>query len=157
VLIVWQKALHLISVIVWFAGLFYMFRLFAYHTENADKPEVVEVLKTMENRLYRAIITPSLIATFFLGLWMIADNPGYLSKGWFRVKLVLVFGLAGYHGYMGRVRRRYSADDRWRPNCAHELSSTPSASPRYQPSRLRGRPTRRPAGTPPGTAEDKRN
>jgi putative membrane protein len=111
VLIVWQKALHLISVIVWFAGLFYMFRLFAYHTENADKPEVVEVLKTMENRLYRAIITPSLIATFFLGLWMIADNPGYLSKGWFRVKLVLVFGLAGYHGYMGRVRRRYSADD----------------------------------------------
>ena len=110
-MILWLKALHLISVVAWFAGLFYMFRLFVYHTENADKPEVAEVLKTMANRLYRAITTPALIATFVFGLWMIVENPAYLSVGWFRVKLVLVFGLAGYHGYVGRVRRRFAADD----------------------------------------------
>lgn len=110
-MILWLKALHLIFVVAWFAGLFYMFRLFVYHAENADKPEVAAVLKQMARRLYRAITTPAMIATFVFGLGMVALNPAYLGAGWFVAKLVLVLGLAGYHGYVGRVRRRFAADD----------------------------------------------
>lgn len=109
--LLWLKALHLIAVVAWFAGLFYMFRLFVYHAENAAKPEVTEVLKTMAGRLYRVITTPALIASFVFGLGMVALQPGYLSLGWFQAKLGLVLGLAGYHGYVGRVRRRFAADD----------------------------------------------
>ena len=109
--LLWLKALHLIAVVAWFAGLFYMFRLFVYHAENAAKPEVTDVLKSMAWRLYRVITTPALIATFVFGLGMIALQPAYLSLGWFQAKLALVLGLAGYHGYVGRVRRRFAADD----------------------------------------------
>ena len=109
--LLWLKALHLIAVVAWFAGLFYMFRLFVYHAENAAKPEVTDVLKTMAGRLYRVITTPALIASFVFGLGMVALQPGYLSLGWFQAKLGLVLGLAGYHGYVGRVRRRFAADD----------------------------------------------
>ena len=109
--LLWLKALHLIAVVAWFAGLFYMFRLFVYHAENAAKPEVTDVLKSMASRLYRVITTPALIATFVFGLGMIALHPAYLSLGWFQAKLALVLGLAGYHGYVGRVRRRFAADD----------------------------------------------
>ena len=109
--LLWLKALHLIAVVAWFAGLFYMFRLFVYHSENTGKPEVTDVLKSMAWRLYRVITTPALIATFVFGLGMIALNPAYLSLGWFQAKLVLVLGLAGYHGYVGSVRRRFAADD----------------------------------------------
>ncbi len=110
-MILWLKALHLIAVVAWFAGLFYMFRLLVYHAENADKPDVADVLKLMAHRLYRGITTPALIGTFVFGLAMVALNPAYLEAGWFLAKLVLVFGLAGYHGYVGRVRRRFAADD----------------------------------------------
>ncbi len=109
--LLWLKALHLIAVVAWFAGLFYMFRLFVYHAENTEKPEVTDVLKTMAWRLYRVITTPALIASFVFGLGMVALQPGYLSLGWFQAKLGLVLGLAGYHGYVGRVRRRFAADD----------------------------------------------
>ncbi len=109
--LLWLKALHLIAVVAWFAGLFYMFRLFVYHAENAEKPEVTDVLKSMAWRLYRVITTPALIATFVFGLGMIALHPAYLNLGWFQAKLALVLGLAGYHGYVGRVRRRFAADD----------------------------------------------
>ena len=110
-ILLWLKALHLIAVVAMFAGLFYMFRLFVYHAENVGKPEVTDVLKSMALRLYRVITTPALIATFVFGLGMIALQPAYLSLGWFQAKLVLVLGLAGYHGYVGRVRRRFAADD----------------------------------------------
>ncbi len=110
-MILWLKALHLIAVVAWFAGLFYMFRLFVYHAENADKPEVAEVLKGMAYRLYRVITTPAMIASFVFGLGMIALHPPYLALGWFQAKLVLLLALGGYHGYIGKVRRRFAADD----------------------------------------------
>ncbi len=110
-MILWLKALHLIAVVAWFAGLFYMFRLLVYHAENADKPDVADVLKLMAQRLYRGITTPALVGTFVFGLAMVALNPAYLEAGWFLAKLLLVLGLAGYHGYVGRVRRRFAADD----------------------------------------------
>ena len=107
----WLKAFHLISMVAWFAGMFYMFRLFVYHAENVDDPKTSAVLKTMAHRLYRVITTPAMIATFVFGGAMLVWTPAYLRAPWMIAKLALVLGLAGYHGYVGRVRRRFAADD----------------------------------------------
>ncbi len=110
-MVLWLKALHLIAVIAWFAGLFYMFRLLVYHAENRDKPEVSAVLKRMVSRLYGVIATPAMLASFALGLAMLAWTPAYLAAGWVRLKLVLLLGLLGYHLYVGHVIRRFAADE----------------------------------------------
>ncbi|UCE87078.1 MAG: protoporphyrinogen oxidase HemJ [Deltaproteobacteria bacterium] len=109
--LLWLKALHLIAMVAWFAGLFYMFRLFVYHTENASNPEMSAVLKVMAERLYRIITTPAMVATFLFGCIMLLVNPAYLGEPWMLAKLVLLVGLASYHGYIGYVRRRFAADD----------------------------------------------
>ncbi len=110
-MILWLKALHLIAAIAWFAGLFYMFRLFVYHAENRDRAEVAEVLVVMASRLYRAITTPAAVASAVFGIAMLVGSPAYLGAGWFRAKLVLLAGLVAYHLYIGRVRRRFAAGD----------------------------------------------
>lgn len=110
-LVLWLKAFHLIAMVAWFAGLFYMFRLFVYHAENAGRPEVAALMKHMAERLYRVITTPAMLGTFVFGVALLVANPDYLRMGWLQLKLVLVLGLAGYHGYVGRVRRRFAADD----------------------------------------------
>lgn len=107
----WLKAFHLIAMVAWFAGMFYMFRLFVYHVEHRDHPQVVELMKFAAGRLYRVIITPAMIATWVFGLAMLATAPAYLQQPWMWAKLVLVLGLSGYHGYLGKVRRRFAADD----------------------------------------------
>lgn len=107
----WLKAFHLIFMVAWFAGMFYMFRLFVYHAENQDKPEVVATLKTMAERLYRVINTPAMIATWVFGLGMLVGTPELLRQPWLQAKLLLVLGLSGYHGYQGTIRRRFANDD----------------------------------------------
>jgi putative membrane protein len=107
----WLKALHLIAVVAWFAGLFYMFRLLVYHAENRDKPEVAAVLKHMASRLYSVIATPAMLASFAFGLAMLTWTPAYLTLAWVHLKLVLLVGLLGYHLYVGHVMRRFAADD----------------------------------------------
>lgn len=103
----WLKALHIIGVVAWFAGLFYIFRLYVYHIENAAEPKVVAVLEVMERRLYRAICTPAMLWTtaFGLALWSL-DPRGYLAAPWFHGKLAGLLVLFGYHGYAGVVRKR---------------------------------------------------
>ncbi len=104
-MVLWFKALHIIGVIAWFAGLFYIFRLYVYHIENRDKPDVVAVLQVMERRLYRVICWPALVFTFAFGLALWSLNPhGYLRATWFQIKLVGLVGLVGYHLYSGKVR-----------------------------------------------------
>ena len=110
-MILWLKALHLIFAIAWFAGLFYMFRLFVYHAENRDRAEVAEVLVVMASRLYRVITTPAAVASVVFGVGMLVWTPAYLDAGWFRAKLVLLAGLVAYHLYIGHVRRRFAAGD----------------------------------------------
>jgi putative membrane protein len=110
-MLLWLKALHLIFVVAWFAGLFYMFRLLVYQVENRDKPEVLAVLRHMAERLYHVITTPAMVATLIFGLSMLAVNPDYLTARWMGVKLVGVAGLVAYHLYVGRVRRRFEAGD----------------------------------------------
>lgn len=107
----WFKAFHLIAMVAWFAGLFYMFRLLVYHAENADAPDVSVVLKTMARRLFFQITTPAMVATLVFGGAMLAIQPAYLRQGWLELKLVFVAGLLAYHAYVGYVRARFEAGD----------------------------------------------
>jgi putative membrane protein len=104
------KALHLIFMVAWFAGLFYMFRLFVYHTENADKPDAVAMLKVMELKLYKIITVPAMVLTFIFGISMIVLQPSLMQNGWMHAKLLLVILLAGYTGFIGATRRKYAND-----------------------------------------------
>jgi putative membrane protein len=93
----WLKALHIIAVICWFAGLFYLPRLFVYHAMTEDSSGR-ERFKIMERKLYRGIMTPSLVMTVLFGGWMFALNPAYYwQAGWMHAKLCGVLLLVVYH------------------------------------------------------------
>lgn len=93
----WLKALHVIAVVCWFAGLFYLPRLFVYHA-MAEDPAGRERFKVMERKLYRGIMWPSLVLTVLFGTWMLASNWAfYRTQGWLHAKLALVVLLIAYH------------------------------------------------------------
>ncbi|MDR2153722.1 MAG: protoporphyrinogen oxidase HemJ [Burkholderiaceae bacterium] len=93
----WVKAFHVIAVICWFAGLFYLPRLFVYHAMCEDEAGR-ERFKIMERKLYRGIMTPSMVLAVLLGLWTMSYNfTGYLSGGWMHLKLTCVALLLVYH------------------------------------------------------------
>ncbi|WP_349572585.1 protoporphyrinogen oxidase HemJ [Azotobacter salinestris] len=107
-LYLWLKALHIIAVVCWFAGLFYLPRLFVYHAMSEDQISR-ERFCIMERKLYRGIMNPSLIATLLLGIGLIALNPGYyFSQGWMHAKLTAVLLLIGYHHVCGRQLKRFA-------------------------------------------------
>ncbi|HET8791933.1 MAG TPA: protoporphyrinogen oxidase HemJ [Modicisalibacter sp.] len=95
----WVKAFHLIAVVTWFAAMFYLPRLFVYHAMARDKgdTQAIEYFKIMQRKLYRGIMTPSMIAVLALGGWLLFLVPAHLSNGWMHVKLLLVLLLVGYH------------------------------------------------------------
>src|SRR3990167_8571842 len=105
----WLKAFHLISIICWFAALFYLPRLFVYHAMSTDQPSI-DRFKIMERKLYRGIGTPAMIATLIFGVWMLMENPGLMKAGWIHAKLLLVFILMGYHHACGSLMRKFAAD-----------------------------------------------
>ena len=107
----WTKALHLISVIAWLAGMFYLPRLYAYHAEAEPGSKQSETFKVMERRLLRAIVNPAMIATFVFGIALLA-TPGVVdwSQGWIWVKLACVLGLGVLHGEFSRWRKDFAAD-----------------------------------------------
>ncbi len=94
----WLKAFHLIFMVTWFAGLFYLPRLFVYHAMSEDKPSK-ERFKIMERKLFFGIMTPGMLLTFIFGVWMLFDYAWsmYASMGWLHVKLLLLIGLLVYH------------------------------------------------------------
>ena len=100
------KALHIISIISWMAGLLYIFRLYIYHIENSKSREICALLEVMERRLYRFICTPAMIASLLFGVWMLSVNQGLLHQAWFHGKVGALVFLFGYHGYCGSVRRK---------------------------------------------------
>ena len=109
----WIKALHLISVIAWMAGMLYLPRLFVYHASAKPGSELSETLKVMERRLLRAIINPAMFATFlFGGLLLLVQD---WSQGWLHAKLVLVLAMGAIHGALARWRRDFEADRNTRP------------------------------------------
>jgi protoporphyrinogen IX oxidase len=97
----WLKALHVVFVVTWFAGLFYLPRLFVYHAATTDR-EGLSRFVVMERRLFFIMSLGALLAVLF-GIAMIVAAPAYLSMGWLRVKLLLVALLLGYHGWCYRL------------------------------------------------------
>jgi putative membrane protein len=98
------KAMHIIGFVSWFAGLFYLVRIFVYHTEADNKPESVRnewkrEFTLMQWRAYKIIATPAMMITWTFGLAMLTTNPALLTQNWIKVKLVLLFLLTGYHLY----------------------------------------------------------
>ena len=103
----WIKAWHVIFMVTWFAGLFYLPRLFVYHASATDAAGI-ERFRLMEARLF-AIMTIGAILTAVLGVWLLARNPALLETGWLRAKLALVLLLVGYHVWCGRLVRILAA------------------------------------------------
>lgn len=109
------KALHIIFVVTWFAGLFYIVRLFVYHSEaelmnNPEKEILQKQYKLMQKRLWYGIAWPSMILTLLFGGWMVVEVPQLLQQSYFLVKLFLVAGLILYHMQCHRMFRKYQSD-----------------------------------------------
>ncbi|OGT61702.1 MAG: TIGR00701 family protein [Gammaproteobacteria bacterium RIFCSPHIGHO2_12_FULL_45_12] len=106
----WVKAFHIIFMVTWLAGLFYLPRLFVYHTLATDN-QGIERFKIMERKLYFGIATPGALFTLLLGGWLISFNPaGYLLAPWMHMKLSLVLLLVLYHLYLGKQLFAFKRD-----------------------------------------------
>ena len=123
----WIKALHIIAVISWMAGLLYLPRLFVNHCDTEPGSPTSEAFKGMEERLARIIMRPAMIATLLFGLLMIAipGTPGYLptAEAWLWIKLVLVAGLLGAHFAMMGWKNDFAADRNTRPQRFYRITN----------------------------------
>ena len=108
-MIFWIKALHVIVVIAWMAGMLYLPRLFVYHADAPKGSALSETFKVMERRLMRRIINPAMILVFVTGLTL-AYLTGYWQATWLHAKFALVIVLTGVHGYFARCIRKFAGD-----------------------------------------------
>lgn len=128
----WYKAFHLVGVVVWFAGLFYLVRLFVYHAEANQEPEPAKsILKKqyelMEKRLYDIITTPGMILTVVMAIGLISTEPEILKSGWLHAKLGLVVLLLGYHHYCKRIMKRLASGEcQWTGQQFRALNEAPT-------------------------------
>jgi putative membrane protein len=112
----WVKALHVISVIAWMAGMLYLPRLFVYHADAEAGSVQSETFKVMERRLYRAITTPAMIASYVFGIWLLVlYGTAIFAMGWIWLKLGFVLLLSGFHGFLGKSLRDFANDRNTRP------------------------------------------
>ena len=109
-LYLWIKALHVIAVIAWMAGMLYLPRLFVYHADTARGSQQSETFKVMERRLLRGIINPAMVVSWALGLWLAWKGFGF-QGGWLHVKLAGVVALSACHGYLSAAVRRFARDE----------------------------------------------
>ncbi|MEI4481274.1 MULTISPECIES: protoporphyrinogen oxidase HemJ [Phyllobacterium] len=105
----WVKAIHVIAVISWMAGMLYLPRLFVYHCAAETGSVQSETFKLMENRLLKAIINPAMGLTWIAGLWLAWQSQAYLD-GWFHVKFLAVILLSGVHGFFTKAVRLFAED-----------------------------------------------
>ncbi len=105
----WAKALHIIAVISWMAGMLYLPRLFIYHCDAERGSPMSETFKVMEHRLLTIIINPAMIITWVLGLWLTWHTAAY-ETAWFAVKFALVLALSATHGFFSVAVRRFRDD-----------------------------------------------
>ena len=103
------KALHVIAVIAWMAGLLYLPRLFVYHAQTTPGSETSEIFKVMERRLLKYIMNPAMIVSLLVGLFLFVQQELWTS-GWMHAKFLLLFGMFAMHGFMGRWRKEFEAD-----------------------------------------------
>lgn len=108
----WLKAFHLIFMVTWFAGLFYLPRLFVYHSLSSDQPSR-ERFKIMERKLFFGIMTPGMILTWGFGIWMLVDYAWdlYGREGWLHAKLTLIVLLSVYHLWCGKLVSDFANED----------------------------------------------
>lgn len=118
----WVKALHVISVIAWMAGLLYLPRLFVYHCQAQVGSNQSETLKVMERRLLRAIMNPAMVASWGFGLWMYVSSE-FWTYGWAHAKLTLVVLLTVSHLFMAKWRRDFAQDLNTRPETFFRIAN----------------------------------
>ena len=119
----WLKALHIIAVIAWMAGMLYLPRLFVYHAAAEVGSELSETLKVMERRLQRAIMTPAMAAAWLFGLCLLASPMVDIADHWVQAKLVLVVAMSGMHDAMARWRRDFANDANRRPQRFYRIAN----------------------------------
>ena len=105
----WVRALHLISMVAWMAGMLYLPRLFVYHVEAAHSSQMSETFKTMERRLLRFIINPAMIATWVFGILLVL-HLGAWRDPWMHAKFALLIGMQVVHAMLARYRRAFAND-----------------------------------------------
>lgn len=110
----WIKALHVIAVISWMAGMLYLPRLFVYHADAPVGSPMSETFKVMERRLLRAIINPAMILSWVFGLWLAWRGFGF-QGGWLHVKIAAVVALSAFHGYLSTAVRTFGEDRNQKP------------------------------------------
>lgn len=108
----WIKALHVVAVIAWMAGMMYLPRLFVYHHQAQKGGEAETQLVAMERRLLKGIINPSIIAVWILAGLMLYANPALFSEGWFQVKLAAVLGISAIHGVYAGAQKKFARGER---------------------------------------------
>lgn len=110
----WIKALHVLAVISWMAGMLYLPRLMVYHCDAPVGSPQSETFKVMERRLLKAIINPAMGVTWLAGLWLAWDG-GWYMQGWFHVKFALVLAMSAMHGFLTARVRDFALDRNTRP------------------------------------------
>jgi putative membrane protein len=111
----WVKALHVISVIAWMAGMLYLPRLFVYHAVAEKGSAQSETFKVMERRLLKGIINPAMIATYIFGFWMVFGGWVDIGAGWLHLKLAMVLLLTACHGVLAKYTRLFAQDQNTKP------------------------------------------
>jgi putative membrane protein len=128
----WFKSFHFIGIVVWFAGLFYLVRLFVYHAEAEEKPEPAKTIlkeqyQIMEKRLYNLITTPGMFVTVLMAIGLISTEPDVLHDTWLHIKLTLVTLLIGYHFYCGWLLKKLANNEsRWTGQQFRALNEVPT-------------------------------
>lgn len=110
----WAKAIHVIAVISWMAGMLYLPRLFVYHAETERGSQQSETFKVMERRLLRGIINPAMVISWAFGLWLAWKGFGF-QGGWLHAKLAAVVALSAVHGYLSAAVRKFAEDRNEKP------------------------------------------
>jgi putative membrane protein len=112
----WFKAFHIVGMVCWFAGMFYLPRLFVYHAEAYERPEPARSILTsqyqvMEKRLYSIIMTPAMLLTIAMAIGLVTTEPAVMKEPWMHIKLGCVLLLVGYHHYCKRIMKKLAANE----------------------------------------------
>jgi putative membrane protein len=122
----WMKALHVIAIVAWMAGMLYLPRLFVYHAQSAIGSPQSATFKIMEGRLLRIIMGPALAVAWLSGLWL-AYKAGFFQSGWLHAKIALVLVMSGMHGFFAKCARDFSSDqNRLSPRSFRFLNEVPT-------------------------------
>jgi protoporphyrinogen IX oxidase len=109
-LYLYLKSFHVIAMVAWMAGLFYLPRLYVYHAEAKAGSDTAATFKIMERKLLRFIMNPAMMLTFVFGIAMIVTDPSVMKQGWIHAKLGLVLLMAGFHGFLAATRKKFETE-----------------------------------------------